>query len=67
MSAIKAFLAFWYDFIVCDDPIVAAGIVIALGVTALLARTGAAAWWLLPLAALALLAASLARAVRRHD
>jgi hypothetical protein len=67
MSAIKAFLAFWYDFIVGDDPIVAAGIVIALGVTALLARTGAAAWWLLPLAALALLAASLARAIRRHD
>lgn len=67
MSAIKAFLAFWYDFIVGDDPIVAAGIVIALGATALLARTGAAAWWLLPLAALALLAASLARAIRRHD
>lgn len=67
MSAIKAFLAFWYDFIVGDDPIVAAGIVVALGATALLAHTGAAAWWLLPVAALALLAASLARAVRRHD
>ncbi len=48
---------FLWDFVVGDDPLVAAGVVLALAVTALVE-----VWWLLPLAVLALLYASLRRA-----
>ncbi len=65
MRIVRSFLHFWYDFIVGDDWTVAAGIVLALIATALLAHTHIPAWWLLPLAVLALLGVSLARA-RRH-
>ena len=62
MSRIKRVaLAIW-DFIVGDDWLTALGVVIALGVTALLASAGVATWWLLPLAVLSLLALSLRRA-----
>jgi hypothetical protein len=50
MKYIVGFGQFWYDFIVGDDWTVAAGVVVALALTALLAHTGVAAWWLLPLA-----------------
>jgi hypothetical protein len=43
---------------------VAAGIVIAFGLTALLATTSAPAWWLLPLAVAAVLWLSLRRVAR---
>ncbi len=66
LKAVRAFGAFWYDFVVGDDWSVAAGVVLALAVTALLAHLGVPAWWLLPLAVLALLGASLARAARRR-
>jgi hypothetical protein len=65
MRYLVAFLRFWYDFIIGDDWIVAAGIVIAIALTALIAHQDIAAWWLMPLAVIALLAGSLARAVRR--
>jgi hypothetical protein len=58
---VKGFLRFWYDFIVGDDWTIAAGVVVALGVTALLAHNGVNAWWLLPLAVAALLAFSVWR------
>ncbi|MDQ1443162.1 MAG: hypothetical protein QOG97_3390 [Acidimicrobiaceae bacterium] len=46
----RAFLRFWYDFIVGDDWTIAVGVVVALGVTALLAHGGmTSVWWLLPL------------------
>jgi hypothetical protein len=61
---IRGFAAFWWDFIVGDDWRVAAGVVIALAVTAVLAGAGLPAWWFLPVAVLLLLAASLYRAVR---
>lgn len=68
MRAVRAFAHFWYDFIIGDDWTVAAGIVLALAVTAILTHTRVPAWWLLPIAALALLAASLVRADRtRHS
>jgi hypothetical protein len=51
------FLRFLWDFVVGDDPVVAAGVVLALAVTALIE-----VWWLLPLAVLALLYVSLRRA-----
>lgn len=66
MRALKNFGMFWYDFIVGDDPLVAAGVVVALGATALLAHHDVTAWWLMPVAVTLLLAGTLARAVRKR-
>ena len=60
----RRFLAFWYDFVVGDDPVVAIGVVVALAVTALLARGHITSWWVLPTATLLVLVGSLVRAVR---
>jgi hypothetical protein len=60
---VRAALAVW-DFVVGDDPWTALGVAVALGATALLASTGAAAWWVMPVAVVVLLALSLRRAVR---
>ena len=57
----KRFAKFWWDFLVGDDWRVAAGIVLALGLTALLAVTSVPAWWVLPLAVAAVLWLSLRR------
>jgi hypothetical protein len=57
----KRFALFWWDFIVGDDWRVAAGIALALGVTAALATTWATAWLVLPLAVAAVLWLSLLR------
>ncbi len=56
----KALYAVW-DFIVGDDWVTAIGVVAALGITALIADTGAAAWWVMPAAVVGLLAFSLRR------
>ena len=64
MRAVRAFARFWYDFIVGDDWTVAAGVVVALVVTALLAHGHVPAWWPLPLAVTGLLALSLVRGAR---
>jgi hypothetical protein len=61
---VKRFAKFWWDFVVGDDWLVAVGIVIAFGLTALLAAASVPAWWLLPLAVAAVLWLSLQRAVR---
>jgi hypothetical protein len=61
---LRSFAAFWWDFIVGDDWRVAAGVVIALGLTAALTDYGWSAWWLLPLAVALLLGRSLQRATR---
>jgi hypothetical protein len=61
---LRAFGAFWWDFIVGDDWRIAAGVVAAFVVTAVLAHNDIAAWWVTPLAALGMLAASLAQVVR---
>ncbi len=60
----KRFASFWWDFLVGDDWLVAAGIVVALGLTALLAASSVPAWWLLPLAVALVLWQSLRRAAR---
>ncbi len=65
MRYLRAFLHFWYDFIIGDDWTVAAGVDVALVATAVLAHNGVPAWWLLPVAVVVLLAGSLARATRR--
>ena len=59
MRRLRAFAAFWYEFVVGDDWRVAVGLAIALGATALLAEQDVAAWWPMPLAVIALLAESL--------
>jgi hypothetical protein len=60
----KRFARFWWDFVVGDDWRVAAGIVVAFGLTALLAATSITAWWVLPLGVAAVLWLSLQRVAR---
>ena len=61
-----SFLRGIWDFIVGDDALTAFGVVVALGVTAILQSAGVTAWWLAPVATLALLAQALARAAARR-
>jgi hypothetical protein len=63
---IKAFGAFWYDFVVGDDWRLAIGVAIALGITYAASRTTSSTWWIVPLAVLILLPWSLWRATRRR-
>jgi hypothetical protein len=64
-ARLRAFAAFWYDFVVGDDWLVAVGVVISLAITYALSRTAVPAWWLVPLALVLLLPVSLWRATRR--
>ncbi len=64
MRYLTAFARFWYDFIVGDDWTVAVGVVAALVATLILARMDVAAWWLMPVAVVGLLAFSLRRAAK---
>jgi hypothetical protein len=65
MSRLHAFGAFLYDFAIGDDPLLAAIVVAALGLTAALASAGIAAWWVMPPAVIGALALSGVRASRR--
>jgi hypothetical protein len=62
VAVMRAFGAFWWDFVVGDDWRIAVGVVLALGLTAGLVAAGVPAWWVLPLAVAALLALSLSHA-----
>ncbi len=53
-----------WEFVVGDDWRTALGVVLALALTAALAETAVAAWWVMPLAVLVLLALSVRRAAR---
>ena len=64
MNHVRAFGRFWWDFVVGDDPRLAAGVAVAIVVTWLLVHEGVDAWWLLPAAVALLLAESLRRRVR---
>jgi hypothetical protein len=64
--SLRGFGAFWWDFIVGDDWVIAAAVVVALGGTALIARSGWAGWWLLPVVTASVLTLSLHRATRRR-
>jgi hypothetical protein len=64
MRRLRAFGAFWYDFVIGDDWVIAAGVVVALMITALVAITGVASWWIVPAAIALLLPVSLWRATR---
>jgi hypothetical protein len=64
MRHLRSFGRFWWNFVVGDDWVVAAGIAVALGVTALMTDRGFDAWWLLPVAVVVLLAGSVRRATQ---
>jgi hypothetical protein len=65
ITRIRAFGAFWYDFVVGDDWRVAVGVVLALVLTYVLSvATSIAVWWVLPAAVLVLLPYSLVRVIR---
>ncbi len=67
MRRVIAFGRFWYEFVVGDDWLVAAGLVLALGATAFLTHHDVSTWWLMPLAVVALLGTSVWRATRKRD
>ena len=62
---LKAFGAFWYDFVIGDDWRVAIVVVIALAATFGLSKTSVAAWWLMPVAVALILPITLWQARRR--
>ncbi len=64
MSRVEGFFRFLWDFVVGDDWRIAAGVVVALGVTAIVAGADVAAWWIPPVAVAALLGLSVRRAGR---
>jgi tryptophan-rich sensory protein len=62
---LRAFLRFWYDFVVGDDWRVAVAVVVALALTCAVSTTSFPAWPILPAAVAIILPVSLWRAVRR--
>lgn len=64
---LRAVGAFWWDFVIGDDWRIAAGIVVALGLTALAARNDVSAWWILPVAVFGMLALSLRAAITKRQ
>jgi membrane protein implicated in regulation of membrane protease activity len=69
MRLIKGFLGFWYDFIVGDDWLVAAGVVVLLVAAGVLAQANlhTTAWLVMPVGVVLVLAISLRRAVGTVD
>jgi hypothetical protein len=66
IARLRAFGAFWYDFVVGDDWLVAVAVVLGLALTAVLVKVGVPSWWLLPVVVLLVLPWSLWRATRRR-
>lgn len=64
IDRLRALGTFAYDFFIGDDPLIAAAVVISLGLTSVLASIAVPAWWTLPLAVAAVLSYSLHRATR---
>jgi hypothetical protein len=64
MSAARSALLAVWEFVAGDDWRTAVGVVLALALTAAIAAAGIAAWWVTPLAVVALLALSLRRELR---
>jgi hypothetical protein len=59
VTHIAAFGRFWWDFVVGDDWVAAAGVIAGLALTAALA-----AWWVMPIAVAIVLTMSVLRAAR---
>ncbi len=64
MSAVRRILLGVWEFVVGDDWRAAVGVAAALGLTAVVATTDVAAWWIMPVSVVAILALSLRRAAR---
>jgi hypothetical protein len=62
MSYLVSFLAFWKDLLIGDDWTLAAGVVVALAISAALVHAALVPWLWLPLAVAIVLTASLRRA-----
>jgi hypothetical protein len=62
MGPLRRLAVFFYDFVVGDDPGIAVTVVVALGLTAVVAGGGLSAWWVLPVAVMAVLGFSIHRA-----
>ena len=62
MRRARAFGEFAWEFVVGDDWRIAVGVVLALALTALIADTSMAAWWVLPIAVAMVLAGSVLKA-----
>ena len=62
MTWLLAFGRFWYDFIVGDDWRVGAGVIVAAGLTAVLAHTAPPSWWVMPVVVALTFAGSLRHA-----
>ena len=66
-AKLRAFGAFWYDFVIGDDWRVAAAVVAALFLTWVVSTTTVSAWWVTPVIFVLLLPYALWRAVTgRH-
>lgn len=66
MKALVRILESLWDFVVGDDWITAAGVVVALAITALLARSTSSVWWIMPVAVIVLLSLYVWRSARHH-
>ncbi|HET9169961.1 MAG TPA: hypothetical protein VFU74_13850 [Actinocrinis sp.] len=66
IARLKAFGAFWYDFIVGDDWRVAVFVVAALAITFAVSKSSIPAWWIVPAAVALVLPWSLWRARRKR-
>jgi hypothetical protein len=67
MNSLRRFGAFWYHFIIGDDWRIAVGVVLGLGLTALIVHGAhTQAWWLLPIMVVSMLTLSLWLATRRR-
>jgi hypothetical protein len=64
MMRVQPLVAGVWEFVVGDDWRTALGVVLALALTALLATTTIAAWWIMPAAVIGLLSLSIWRAAR---
>jgi hypothetical protein len=67
MTRLQAFALAVWEFVVGDDWRTAIGVVLALGLTAIVAAAGLPAWWVMPLAVLGLLALSIRRAAQARS
>lgn len=64
---LRAFGAFWYDFIVGDDWRVAVGVILAFGLTYRLSSAAETSrWWLVPAFVAVLLPVSIYRVARER-
>lgn len=64
MKRAKGFGRFWWDFVVGDDWLAAAGVMAAIAATAVLTHANVDAWWLMPIASVGVLSLTVRRAIR---